>query len=302
MVGSLAAIIASATLVTGSLVITRPQSSSAGRAVNEVVVALGLSDWKAVVSALLLPPMPSLLALMLAWHWRRRYKFGSKALYSLAVATLWLSTSQVPGHWLERQWGNSPALLPSRLADLRRSLLDRKAVVLVLGGGVQTLAPEFGESHLPDGAFQRLHYGIWLGRQVNAPLMVSGGVGFAGSPGLPEATVAGQIMVRDYGSSLRWAERASRDTRENARFSLVMLKSEGIQDVLLVTHSWHMKRALRAFEQEAVRVGFAVHLVPAPMGLAAPQGPALLQWLPSVDGYRRTHQTLREMVGWLAGA
>lgn len=269
---------------------------------NEVVVALGLSDWKAVVGALLLPPMPGLLALILAWQWRRRYKFGSKALYTVAIAALWLSTCQAPGHWLERQWSSSPALQAHRLADLRRNLSDRKAVVLVLGGGVQTLAPEFGESHLPDEAFQRLHYGIWLGRQVSVPLMVSGGVGFAGSPGLPEATVAGQIMVRDYGSNLRWAERASRDTRENARFSLALLQSEGIQDVLLVTHGWHMKRALRAFEQEAARVGFAVHLVPAPMGLAAPQGPALLQWLPSVDGYRRSHQTLREVIGWLAGA
>lgn len=289
-------------LATGCLVVTRPHSPSACPAVNEVVAALGLSDWKTVIGALLLPPMSSLAALVLAWRWRSRYKLVAQALFTLAIIALWLGTSQAPGAWLERQWASSPALRPDHLADLRRDLAGRKAVVLILGGGAQALAPEYGESHLPDGAFQRLHYGIWLGRQIGVPLMVSGGVGFAGTPGLAESTVAGRIISRDYGSNLRWAERASRDTRENARFSLTLLQPEGIQDVLLVTHGWHMKRALRAFEQEAARMGLAVHLVPAPMGLAPPQGPALLQWLPSVEGYRRSHHTLREMLGWIAGA
>lgn len=246
--------------------------------------------------------MSSLLALMLAWRWRRRYKLGAKILFTAAITALWLSTSQAPGAWLERQWSSSQALRPDQMADLRGNLAGRKAVVLVLSGGAQALAPEYGESHLPDAAFQRLHYGIWLGRQIGVPLMVSGGAGFAGPPGLPEAAVAGRIVNRDYGSTLRWIEQASRDTRENARYSLTLLQSEGIQDVLLVTHGWHMKRALRAFDREATRIGVAIHLVPAPMGLASPQGPALLQWLPSVDGYRRSHHTLREMLGWLAGA
>lgn len=269
---------------------------------NEIFVALGLSDWKAVISALLLPPVPGLLGLMLAWRWRLRYQFGAPILFMLSITLLWLSTCQAPGAWLNRQWADSPALHPERMTDLRRNLAGRKAVVLVLGGGVHTLAPEYGEAHLVDAPFQRLHYGIWLGRQIGVPLMATGGAGFAGAAGMSEAAVAGRIMTRDYGSDLRWTDGASRDTRENARFSLTLLQAEGIQDVLLVTHGWHMRRAMRAFQQEAVRTGYTVHLVAAPMGLAAPSGPTLLHWLPSVDGYRRTHQALREMVGWLAGA
>ena len=269
---------------------------------NEFFVALGLSDWKAFIGALLLPPVPSLLGLMLAWRWRLRYRLGASILFTLSVALLWLSTSQAPGAWLERQWASSPALRADRLTDLRRYLAGRKAVVLVLGGGVHALAPEYGEAHPGDAAFQRLHYGIWLARQTGLPLMVTGGTGHAGTAGLSEAAVADRILNRDYGSALRWTEIASRDTRENARFSLTRLQSEGIQDVLLVTHGWHMKRAMRAFEQEAARTGYTVQLVAAPMGLAAPSGPALLHWLPSLDGYRRTHQVLREMLGWLAGA
>ena len=269
---------------------------------NEVVVALGLSDWKAIIGALLLPPVPGLLGIALAWRWRLRYRRGAPVLLTLSMALLWLSTCQAPGAWLERQWAGSPALRPDRMADLRRSLSGRKAVILVLGGGVNKLAPEYGEAHWADGAFQRLHYGVWLGRQVGLPLMASGGAGRAGDAGLAEAAVAGRILTRDYGSALRWSEDASRDTRENARFSLTLLQPEGIQDVLLVTHGWHMKRAMRAFEQEAARMGYPVHLMAAPMGMAAPSGPTLLRWLPSADGYRRTSQVLREVLGWVAGA
>ena len=269
---------------------------------NEVFVALGLSDWKAFIGALLLPPAPGLLGIVLAWRWRLRCRLLAPVLLTLSVALLWLSACQAPGAWLERGWVSSPTLRPDRMADLRRSLTGRRVVVLVLGGGAHTLAPEYGEAHLVDGAFQRLHYGVWLGRQIGVPLMATGGAGHAGTAGLAEAAVAGRILNRDYGSALRWIEGASRDTRENARFSLTLLQAEGIQDVLLVTHGWHMKRSMRAFEQEAARMGYSVHLMAAPMGLAAPSGPVLLHWLPSADGYRRTHQVLREMVGWVAGA
>lgn len=271
-------------------------------AVNEVFVALGLSDWKAFISALLMPPVPGLLGLALAWKWHSRHRLMAPLLFALSIALLWLSTCQAPGAWLERQWASNQALRPDRMGDLRRSLVGRKAVVLVLGGGVQALAPEYGEAHLTDAAFQRLHYGVWLGRQIGLPLMASGGAGHAGAAGLAEAAVASRILNRDYGGALRWTEGASRDTRENARFSLTLLQSEGIQDVLLVTHGWHMKRSMRAFEQEAARMGYTVHLVAAPMGLAAPSGPPMLEWLPSVDGYRRVHQVLREVVGWVAAS
>ncbi len=269
---------------------------------NDVFSALGLSEWKAFISALLLPPVPGLLGLVLAWRWRQRLRLAAPAMFVLSIALLWLSTCQAPGAWLERQWVSSPALRPDRMADLRRSLVGRKAVILVLGGGVHPLAPEYGEAHWADAAFQRLHYGVWLERQIGVALMAAGGSGRAGTASLAEAAVAGRTLTRDYASALRWSEAASRDTRENARFGLTLLQAEGIQDVLLVTHGWHMKRAMRAFNQEAARMGYSVNLIAAPMGLAAPSGPKMLHWLPSVDGYRRSHQVLHEMVGWVSGA
>ena len=267
---------------------------------NDTFAALGLLQWKPVIGALLLPPTPLLLLLMLSWRLRRRPAGG--LLLGLSITGLWLCNCEAVGTWLERRLVAPSALTLAQMADLRRTLVGRKPVVLVLGGGVVALAPEYAEAHLAERSVQRLHYGLWLARQVQAPVMVSGGAGREHNSRPAEATVAGRIANRDYGRPLKWLEAGSSDTRENARLSLRLLAKEGVTDVLLVTHGWHMPRALRAFQQEAARTGFQARLMAAPMGLAAPQTSLLLQWLPSSDGQRRVNDALHEMVGLLAGA
>ena len=269
---------------------------------NNTFAALGLLDWKPLAGALLLPPLPLLLVALLAWRARQRQPIVTGLLMVLATAGLWFSLCPVTGYWLERQWAATAALSPAQVSDWRRSLAGRKPVVLVLGGGTQGLAPEYGESHLSPGAMERLHYGLWLGRQLQAPVMVSGGTGRAHAAGPAEADVAARIANRDYGRALKWLETSSVDTRDNARKSLQLLRTEGITEVFLVSHGWHMRRSLRAFNEEAAKVGFVARIVPAPMGMASIDGQPLLQWLPSPDGYRRVHQVLHEMLGLLAGA
>lgn len=268
---------------------------------NETFAALGLLDWKPVVGALLLPPVPLLLVLLLAWPMRGRRPVAGGVLL-LGLAGLWLSLCQASGEWLERHWVSSPAITPGQVSDWRRTLAGRRPVVLVLGAGTQPYSPEYGEAHLPPGSMERLHYGLWLGRQLQAPVMVSGGAGWSAGEGPLEAEVAGRIAARDYGRPLRWLETSSRDTRENARLSLQLLQREGITDVFLVTHGWHMRRALRAFADAAALGGSGARIVPAPMGMAAAKERPVLRWLPSPEGYRRVHQVLREMLGTLAGA
>jgi uncharacterized SAM-binding protein YcdF (DUF218 family) len=276
--------------------------------VNDFLAALGLLSWKPLAGALLLPPVPLLLIALLAWRVRARRPITSALCLLLATIGLWFSLCSITGQWLERQWAPTAALSPAQVSDWRRSLAGHKPVVLVLGGGVQRLAPEYGEAHLGTESMARLHYGLWLGRQLQAPVMVSGGIGRAQTAGPAEADVAARITSRDYGRSLRWLENGSVDTRDNARKSLELLRNEGITEVFLVTHGWHMRRAVRAFNEEAAKFGSgsgsgsATRIVPAPMGVAADDGQAVLQWLPSPEGYRRVHQVLREMLGQLAGA
>jgi len=270
--------------------------------VNEIFSALGLLDWKPVIGALLLPPVPLLVILLLACRSRARRPVAGGVVMLLTLAALWFSLCEVTGAWLERRLSASEPITPAQATDWRRALAGRKPVVLVLGGGAFPLAPEYGESHLTARSMERLHYGLWLARQLQAPVMVSGGAGLAGGPGPAEADVAARIASRDFGRPLRWQETASRDTRENARQSLQLLRNEGITEVFLVTHSWHMRRALRAFANEAALTGFGARIVPAPMGQAAQDARPVLRWLPSPEGYRRVYQALREMIGLLAGA
>ena len=269
---------------------------------NNTFAALGLLDWKPLAGALLLPPLPLLLVALLAWRARQRQPVIAGLLMVLATTGLWFSLCPITGYWLERQWAATAAMSPAQVSDWRRSLAGRKPVVLVLGGGIQGLAAEYGESHLSPNSMERLHYGLWLGRQLQAPVMVSGGTGRAQASGPAEADVAARIASRDYGRTLRWLDPTSVDTRDNARKSLQLLRTEGITDLFLVSHGWHMRRALRAFNDEAAKAGFAARIVPAPMGMGSNDGQPLQQWLPSPDGYRRVHQVLHEMLGLLAGA
>ena len=269
---------------------------------NDLLANLGLLDWKPVLGVLLLPPVPLLALLLLGGWWRARRPVAAGALTVLAIVGLWLSNCQAVGRFLERQLAVAPTLGASRLAELRHELAKGKAAVLVLGGGAHRLAPEYGEAHLSDRSLQRLHYGIWLGRQLQLPVMASGGVGRTRTDGPSEAEIAARIASRDYGRPLRWLETGSRDTRGNARLSLPLVQAEGIQTVLLVTDGWHMRRALRNFDEAAQASGYRGRIVPAPMGLAASDDAPLLQWLPSSDGYRRVRQALHEALGLLMGA
>ena len=102
---------------------------------NDTFAALGLLDWKPLVGALLLPPLPLLLLLLLAWRARARQPIVSGLLLTFSTVSLWFSLCSITGVWLERQWSATPALSPAQVSDWRRSLSGHKPVVLVLGGG-----------------------------------------------------------------------------------------------------------------------------------------------------------------------
>jgi uncharacterized SAM-binding protein YcdF (DUF218 family) len=271
--------------------------------VNDIFSTLGLLDWKPWVATLLLPPVPLLWLLLLAWWWQRRRPALATLLLMGSVLALWFSQCQVTAALLEQQLTVSPSLSMQRITEMRRGGGDARTAVVVLGGGARALASEYGESHLSGMSMERLHYALWLARQLAVPVLASGGTGWA-QPDTPgEATIAARIASRDYGRALRWVESESRDTRGNARLSLPLLQNDGITQVVLVTHGWHMRRALRAFDEEARRIGMAVRLVPAPMGLVADHRQTLLQrWVPSAEGNQRVRQALREWIGLAAGA
>lgn len=270
-----------------------------------VLASLGWEGIKPLFTALLLPPMPLLLLVAFGVRQAIRGRYFS-AWTSIAVASLalWLCSSVAMADGLERLLlPRATALGDARVTELKQLPPGRKLAIAVLGGGREPIAPEYGEANLSARSMQRLHYALWLSRRLGgAPILFSGGVGRDQVDGPAEAEVAARMADRDYGRRLRWLEKLSRDTRENAAASVPILVSDGITDIVVVTHGWHMARAERAFADVARRQPNAPRIVAAPMGLARHTETDLLRWLPTADGMAQVRTVLREAVGLLMGA
>jgi uncharacterized SAM-binding protein YcdF (DUF218 family) len=92
---------------------------------------------------------------------------------------------------------------------------------------------------------ERLRAGAALQRRTGLPILVSGGVLAPGHPAV--ASTMAHVLERDFGVRARWVEDRSQDTWENAGMSAAMLRQDGVAAVRVVTHGWHMRRALQSF-------------------------------------------------------
>jgi uncharacterized SAM-binding protein YcdF (DUF218 family) len=89
-------------------------------------------------------------------------------------------------------------------------------------------------------------------------------------------------LQHDFGIKNVWLEDRSQTTAENALFTARLLKTKRINSVLLVTHAYHMPRALRMFEQSGLNV------VPAPTVLSVERDsnePLIISLLPSASAF-----------------
>lgn len=268
---------------------------------NPLADTVALQSWKPVLTALVLPPLPFLLLLLLAalLLWRRR---GLGWLITcLSLGGLWLSHCEVTANAL--QWVMHKPIAPlsdTRLTELRREVLAKKKLaIVVMGAGIEPYAPEYGMANLTALSLERLRYGLWLAKRIGAPLGYSGGIPWGGSfDDSNESAVASRIASTDFGRSLQWTEPHAKDTAESALRSIRLLREGGVQTVIVVTHGWHMPRALSEFELAA---GGDMTLIPAPMGLGTHTRSAAMQWLPSQEGAIRVRLLLREALGGISG-
>ena len=261
-----------------------------------------LQGWKPIVTALVMPPVPLLLLILLGFALARARRAFAWVLVLSSSALLWLSCTMGMGSLLD-DWllDVPPALSIAQIAEIKSQVQARKPVaIVVLGGGRDALAPEYATANLMWASLERLRYGLWLARETGAPVGFSGGIGWAQTDsGATEADIAARIAQQDFNRPLRWVENRSRDTRENAKLTTAMLKTAGIHEIVLVTHGWHMPRALRAFREAAAG---SMEVTAAPMGLARLHDGNSMRWLPTGEGFFRVRQVMREALGLLVGS
>jgi len=270
--------------------------------VNQFFILLGISSWKPLLGALLLPPVPLILLTLVG----TRIVLSRRGLGWLIVlgsaVMLWLSASTGTARLMSRVLLDPPdALSQQRIAELKAQVQAKQPVaIVVLGGGSRPFAPEYGMSTLSETSMERLRYGLWLGRETGAPVAFSGGIGWGQTTGTPtaEAQVAARIAAQEFGRPLKWTEERSRDTRENGAYAVALLKEQGIQRAVIVTHHSHMVRALRAF-RDAAQGSISFEAAPIEL-LDQPAGAR--DWLPSTHGLARVRYVLHEFFGLVMGA
>lgn len=271
---------------------------------ESLFVMFGVESWKPAFAALLLPPVPLLLLVLVGARLILRRRGLGWLLVLLGVLSVGaLSTRGAAVILRDQVLRPPPALDEAAIDGLRQRVRSGEPVaVVVLGGGRRPFAPEYGVADLEPASHERLRYGIWLARRLGAPLGFSGGVGWeaggrqAGSA-VSEAEVAARIARQEHDFPLRWVEPDSRDTRENAILATAQLRRAQVRTVVLVTHAWHMPRALHQFRQAAD----GLEVVPAPMGAILLTHRTVPDWLPSGEGMQESRRVLREMLARVAG-
>lgn len=209
--------------------------------------------WTRALEVLLFPPAGLFwmaLAGMILLRSRRRVGLGL-----LMTAWFGLYVLSTPW-WVENALGTLDRYPP---VDVERVAQAATAIV-ILGAGHREGAREYGGSKSGNGtsgddtvsalALERLTYGAWLHRQLEWPILVTG-------VSAPEMAWA---LREGFGVEARWLESRSRNTYENAVFSQPLLDTARVERVFLVTHFWHMPRAVSIFRHVGIDV------IPAPMG------------------------------------
>jgi uncharacterized SAM-binding protein YcdF (DUF218 family) len=263
---------------------------------------------KHVLASLLLPPVPWLLLIVLGAAWLRRRPGLGWALVLTGIGLIW-ALGTPAGADVFARWLMAP---PPAIGDPRQ--LDRgpdggrvPTLILVLGGGRAATA-EYPEPTLSPLTMERLRYGLWLGRtggQEGLPVAYTGGLS-PGTEGRSEGELAEAIARDEFHQPLAWVEAQSRDTHENALFSVERLSQQNppLARLVLVTHDMHQPRALRNFQRARDAAGLTFEIVPAPVGepVKHPGDWRIGDFLPAPGAIARTRYALREWLGLLAGA
>lgn len=242
-----------------------------------------------VIKALILPPGGLLFLLLLGFIWMRKRIKSLAVLVSFVACVWYLLSTWVVSSSLMDLLENYPALSDSDIAN------SQAQAIVVLGGGGRN-APEYGGLRsVSNYSLVRMRYGAYLHRKTGLPILLTGGDPL--QRGIVEAELMAPVMENEWSVAVKWRENASRNTAENAMLSAKILQQENINHILLVTHAWHMVRAVRSFEQQGLQV------TPAPTSFEGTrynkEGWLLMDFLPSARAFLESYHALHELFGRL---
>ncbi len=238
---------------------------------------------KKIVEAFVLPPgilVPALAGL--AVYLRKRCRPGAMVCAVLAVF-MWVGTAGVFSEML---------IKPLEQAYSAPAKPEGDVIVLLCGGfrgGGRT--PFSASERLAPGTLERATVAFKLYKETGLPIIVSGGAPFSAEP---EAEAAAAYL-RELGvpGNAILPEKASRDTFENAAFTMKLFREKGFKRMILITSAYHMPRSVLLFKGAG-----AGELTPFPVSPRTGGPTYLRDWLPG-SGVVESRLAINEYLGMI---
>jgi len=234
-----------------------------------------------LISAFLLPPLNLLIVAGLGILLLNRHPRLGRNLISTAWLLLYLLCTPLISRALLQSLESVPPLQSSVYSD-------KVGAIVVLAAGAYDSAPEYGGDSATPDALERVRYAARLYRATGKPILLTGGNPHSRTA---ESVVMKEALENDFFVPVQWVEDRSENTWQNARLSYAILQPQGITTVYLVTHAWHMSRAIIAFE----KAGFQV--IPAPTMFTTSYQLTLLDFLPRGRALGKSFTAMHEWIG-----
>jgi len=239
------------------------------------------------IEFLLLPPGNLLLLLALIFLLRKR-KVLICTLLALGFLQIILFSLPIVANklmdGLEQQYP------PQKDLWLQESLPE---AIVVLGAGRNRGAVEYGGESTSISGIERLRYAALLHRKTGLPILLTGGQPLPNVRS--EAELMRDVLVDEFNVPVRWLEKESHTTWQNAELSNKILQAEGIKSAWLVTQAWHMPRSMMVFRNKNITYQPAS----VSFGSIIPWSDLYMNWIPQPSALTRSMIAMHEWIGML---
>jgi uncharacterized SAM-binding protein YcdF (DUF218 family) len=239
--------------------------------------------FRSTVPFSLVPPSGLIWWLLLGFVlMRRRRRLGMTIIVVSCVLLYALSTPLVGG------------LLIGSLEDAQPAVsgAGEPGAIIILGADGERTPDVLARAEPGPLSLQRLAGAAIVVRAKKLPVLITGGKVGEDQPAV--ADLMADLFKNAFDLPVEWRETQADNTCENARYSAAILRKAGISSALVVTHAWHMPRAILSFQQ----AGFPI--VPAPLHADTHEIRAVSDFLPHTSAWVRSFYALHEWVGLLA--
>lgn len=202
----------------------------------------------------MLPPGIIVTALVLVALYLRKRSRGGAVMCAALALVCWAGATRVV---------SKAVLRPLEQAYTVPEKVEGDVIVLLCGGAGDVPIDVSAAAALYPATMQRTYAVAKLQKKIKLPVIVSGGAPYSDTP----ESVAAARYLAELGvpKDKIITEEASRDTLENAAFTLKICREKGYKRVVLVTSAYHMPRSVYLFR----KAGFP-EVVPYPYGRLAP--------------------------------